>query len=169
MAKDQEQLHRGRLIGNLAELALPALATRVARTVAEARLFDRIRPPANVTISGLKGPDVPLFCAGSRAAAVYPVGPIAEGVGLNITVLTYLDQLHFGLLACRRLVPELDELALGLDDALGELVGCALDAQGAAGSHRRWRARPAQGCRRGHGASKAWWHRVLPAGLRRLI
>ncbi len=120
-------------IGNLAELALPALATRVARTVAEARLFDRIRPPANVTISGLKGPDVPLFCAGSRAAAVYPVGPIAEGVGLNITVLTYLDQLHFGLLACRRLVPELDELALGLDDALGELVGCALDAQGAAG------------------------------------
>ncbi len=119
VAKVQEQLHRGRLIGNLAELALPAVATRVARAVAGTKLFDHLRPPANVTVSGLKGPDFPLFCAGSRVAAMYPVGPIAEGIGLNVTVLTYLDQVHFGLLACRKLVPELDELALQVDDALG--------------------------------------------------
>ena len=101
--------------------------------MAGTRLFDRVRPPANVTISGLKGPDFPLFCAGSRVAALYPVGPIAEGIGLNVTILSYLDQLHFGLLGCRKLLPELDDLTLYVDDALGELVGCALDAQGATG------------------------------------
>ncbi len=64
---------------------------------------------------------------------MYPVGPIAEGVGVNITILSYLDQVHFGLLSCRKLLPELDGLATEIDDALGELVGCALDAQGATG------------------------------------
>jgi len=61
------------------------------------------------------------------------VGPIAEGVGLNVTVLSYLDQLHFGLLACRKLLPELEVLSSAVDDALGELAGCALEARGAAG------------------------------------
>jgi diacylglycerol O-acyltransferase len=133
VAKEHEQLHRGRLVSDVAQLAVPAMATRLARAVAGSRLFDRVRPPANVTISGLKGPDFPLFCAGSRVAGLYPVGPIAEGIGLNVTILSYLDQLHFGLFSCRKLLPELDDLAVYIDDALGELVGCALDAQGAVG------------------------------------
>jgi len=133
VAKEQEQLHRGRLLGDLAQIAAPGLVSRLARAVAGTKLFDRVRPPFNVTVSGLRGPDFPLFCAGSRVVAMYPVGPIAEGVGLNVTVLSYLDQLHFGLLACRKLLPELEVLSSAVDDALGELAGCALEARGAAG------------------------------------
>jgi diacylglycerol O-acyltransferase len=133
VAKDQEQLHQGRFVGDLAQIAPPALASRLARAVSGTRLFDRVRPLFNVTVSGLRGPDFPLFCAGSRVADMYPVGPVAEGIGLNVTVLSYLDQVHFGLLACRKLLPELDQLALHIDDALGELVSCALDARGATG------------------------------------
>jgi len=133
VAKEQERLHRGRLVGDVAQIAAPGLVSRVARAVAGTRLFDRVRPPFNVMVSGIKGPDFPLFCAGSRVEAMYPVGPIAEGVGLNVTIFSYLDHLQFGFLACRKLLPELDDLAVSIDDALGELVGCALDAQGAAG------------------------------------
>ena len=68
-----------------------------------------------------------------RVSTLYPLGPIAEGIGLNVTILSYLDQLQFGLFACRKLVPELDDLAIHVDDALGELVGCALNARGATG------------------------------------
>ncbi len=130
LAKEQEKLHRGRLLGDLAQMALPALTSRVARAVAGTRLFDKMRPPFNVTVSSVRVPDVPLFCAGSRVTETYPVGPMAEGVGLNVTVFSYLDRVYFGLLACRRLVPELEELAVHVDDALGELVACALDARG---------------------------------------
>jgi diacylglycerol O-acyltransferase / wax synthase len=133
LAKEQEKLHRGRLVGELAQVAAPGLVSRLARAVAGTRIFDRLPPPFNVTVSGVKGPDFALFCAGSRVSALYPVGPIAEGTGLNITVLSYLDQVHFGLLGCRKLLPELDDLAVFLDDSLGEIVGCALDARGAAG------------------------------------
>jgi WS/DGAT/MGAT family acyltransferase len=129
VAKEQEKLHRGRLLGDLAQIAVPALVTRMARAVSGARLFDKVRPPFNVTVSSVRVPDVTLFCAGSRVVAMYPVGPMAEGIGVNVTVFSYLDRVYFGLLACRRLIPELDELAVHFDDALGELVGCALDAQ----------------------------------------
>ncbi len=131
VAKEQEKLHGGRFVGDLAQIALPALASRVARAVAGARLFDKVRPPFNVTISSVRVPDVPLFLAGSRVAATYPVGPMAEGIGINVTAFSYLGQVYFGLLSCRRLIPELDELAVHVDDALGELVAYALDARGA--------------------------------------
>ncbi len=131
VAKEQEKLHRGRFVGDLAQIALPALATRLARVMAGTRLFDKVRPPFNVTVSSVRGPDFSLFCAGSHVAEMYPVGPIAEGIGVNVTVFSYLDRVQFGLFACRRLLPELDEVAVFLDDALGELVGCALDARGA--------------------------------------
>jgi WS/DGAT/MGAT family acyltransferase len=131
VAKEQEKLHGGRFLGDLAQIALPALASRVARAVAGTRLFDKMRPPFNVTVSSVRVPDVPLFLAGSRVAGTYPVGPMAEGIGLNVTAFSYLGQVHFGLLSCRRLLPELDEVAIHIDDALGELVGCALDARGA--------------------------------------
>ena len=131
VAKEQEQLHRGRLLGDLAQMAVPALVSRMARAVAGTRLFDKVRPPFNVTVSSVRVPDVSLFCAGSRVAEIYPIGPMAEGIGVNVTVFSYKGRVTFGLLACRRLIPELAELAVHIDDALGELVGCALDARGA--------------------------------------
>jgi diacylglycerol O-acyltransferase len=133
VAKEQEQLHRGRLVGHLAQMAAPGMVSRLARALSGTKIFDWVSPPFNVMVSGVKGPDFSLFCAGSRVAAMFPVGPITEGVGLNVTILSYLDQLHFGLLGCRKLLPELDQLAVSIDDALGELAGCALDARGAVG------------------------------------
>ena len=133
VAKEHEQLHRGRLLGDLAQIAAPGLVSRLARAVAGTKLFDRVRPPFNVMVSGVKGPNFPLFCAGSRVTTMCPVGPVAEGVGLNVTIFSYLDRLHFGLLACRKLLPELDDLAAAIDDSLAELVGCALDARRSAG------------------------------------
>ncbi len=134
LAKEQEKLHRGRFIGDLAQLALPVLTTRLARALAGTRLFDRVRPPFNVTVSSIRGPQFSLFCAGSRVVDVFPVGPMAEGIGVNVTVFSYLDQVQFGLLACRKLLPELEDVALFIDDALAELVVRALDARRATAS-----------------------------------
>jgi WS/DGAT/MGAT family acyltransferase len=131
VAKEQEKLHGGRFVGDVAQVAVPALTARVARAMAGTRVFDKVRPPFNVTVSSVRGPDFPLFCAGSRVADMYPVGPIAEGIGVNVTVFSYLDRLCFGLFACRRLVPELAELAAYLDESLAELVACVERAEGA--------------------------------------
>jgi hypothetical protein len=62
--------------------------------------------------------------------ALYPVGPLADGAGLNITVTSYTGTLYFGLLGCRAIVPEVDRVAHHLTDALGELVKSAERAAG---------------------------------------
>jgi diacylglycerol O-acyltransferase len=133
IAKVQEQLTGGRLLADVAQIAPPALASRAVRWAAGFGLFDRLRPLFNVTVSGVKGPERSVFCAGAKMAELVPVGPIAEGVGLNVTAMSYLDRLGLGLLACRRLVPEVDDLAVMMDDAFAELSAAAWDARAAAG------------------------------------
>jgi WS/DGAT/MGAT family acyltransferase len=133
VAKAQQRLTGGRLIQDLAQVASPALASRAARWASGLRIFDRLPPLFNVTVSSVSGPGSNLWCAGSRVAALFPVGPVAEGVGLNVTAMTYHGDVHFGLLGCRRLVPDVADLAILLDDAMAELTGAALDARGALG------------------------------------
>jgi WS/DGAT/MGAT family acyltransferase len=132
VAKEQERLTGGRLLADLAEVSPPVVASRAARWATGLGLFKRM-PLCNVVVSGVPGPDFALWCAGSRVSALYPVGPVADGVGLNITAMTYRGSVHVGVLGCRRLVPDVAELSVLLDDALGELVQAALEVRGATG------------------------------------
>ena len=82
-------------------------------------------PPFNITISNVPGPNVPVYMAGARMLAQYPLSVILDGQGLNITLVGYLGQLHFGLVACRELVPDIDALAGYLIDELSLLLKAA--------------------------------------------
>ncbi|MEY2431707.1 MAG: diacylglycerol O-acyltransferase / wax synthase [Acidimicrobiaceae bacterium] len=108
-----------------AEFAAPALAGRAARLYSRTKMADRHRPLFNVTISNIPGPPFPLYSNGARMVANYPMGPIFDGGGLNITVMSYLDQLDFGLVACSDLIPDVWSLADGLGAALEELKKAA--------------------------------------------
>ena len=43
-----------------------------------------------MTVSNVPGPQFDLWFGGCRIEALYPIGPIVEGVGLNITALSYM-------------------------------------------------------------------------------
>ena len=75
-----------------------------------------------MTISNVPGPPFPLYSIGAHMVANYPVGPIMDGGGLNMTVMSYLDNLDFGLLACPDVLPDVWTLADGLHEAMDELV-----------------------------------------------
>lgn len=82
-------------------LDVPPAAIRVlARGYAALRLADRHPPLVNAVVSDLRGPSVPLFCAGARVTALHPFGPVADGLGPNITVLSYEDALDVGITVC---------------------------------------------------------------------
>jgi len=78
-----------------------------------------------VLVSNIPGPPFRMYADGMAMAAAYPLGPIIDAVPLNITVLSYCDELQIGLLACPRIVPDLDELGIRLQASLDELVACA--------------------------------------------
>ena len=93
------------------------------------RLADRHRPPINLVVSNVPGPRQPLYVNGARLTAIYSVGPILEGIGLNITVWSYLDRMNFAAIACRESLPELHTITDGLADAMAELVRAAAERE----------------------------------------
>jgi len=97
-------------IAELAQVAPPLAATAAMRLQSRLRLADRVNLPANVVISNVPGPRHELYFAGAKMTNYIPVSTIADDMGLNITVHSYLDRLDFGLIADRELVPDLWEL-----------------------------------------------------------
>jgi diacylglycerol O-acyltransferase / wax synthase len=106
-AKKQFELVPADTLTAGADLASPIVATSAARLASRLRLADRVNFPANVVISNVPGPRQPLYFAGARLDNYIPVSIVTDGMGLNITVHSYLDKLDFGLIACRELVPDL--------------------------------------------------------------
>ena len=89
----------------------PWLMSGLALLYGRSRLADKLPPLANVVISNVPGPQVPLYLAGAKIATYTPVSIPAHGMALNITVQSYNGVLEFGLTACRRAVPDIGDLA----------------------------------------------------------
>jgi diacylglycerol O-acyltransferase len=127
-AKEQDRAIGAQTLSNWTEFAAPAVAARAARLYSNMKIADRHNPLFNVTISNVPGPNFPLYCAGARMVAMYPMGPIFDGAGLNITVMSYMGSMHFGLVACRETVARVWDIAHHLGDSLEQLVKAAAKA-----------------------------------------
>lgn len=121
-AKERFSLLPAASLVDYADFAPPALATRAARVAARLRIADRVGSPVNVVVSNVPGPRRKLYLDNAEMLNYYPVSTITDGVGLNITVQSYCDTMDFALVACRELVPDLDDLADLIIDELKELA-----------------------------------------------
>lgn len=83
------------------------------------------KPPHNLVLSNVPGPQEQLYFMGCRVDAMYPLGPIIAGAGLNITVMSLNGRLGIGLISCPDLVTDLWELADTFPAALKELLNCS--------------------------------------------
>jgi len=121
-AKAQERaVGYGDLVAAVSEALPPAVARAAFRLVARAGAVRRLRP-GNLVVSNVPGPQFPLYFAGMRMVGAYPIGPVVDGVALNITVQNYLDSLFVGLNACPAVVPDIAELATLVRQELHDLV-----------------------------------------------
>jgi WS/DGAT/MGAT family acyltransferase len=126
-AKEDHNALGANLLQDWAEHAAPTTFALAARLYSSMNLSDRHRPIHNVVISNVPGPPFPLYYAGAKAVCTLPMGPVMEGAGLNITVLSYMDSIDIGFMVCRELVPDVWKLADLVDDAMAELLK-AVDA-----------------------------------------
>ncbi len=129
-AKEQLNAIGADTLTDWVEFAAPAVAGRAARLYSRTRIADRHRPLFNVTISNVPGPPFPLYSAGARLVAHYPMGPIFDGGGINITVMSYLDRLDFGVVTCTDLIPDPWAITDGINASLDELRALADKHQG---------------------------------------
>ena len=139
-AKGRHQATPANLLTDATSFIPPAVASLAARTTME--VMGRTRPPVNVVISNVPGPRSPLFLAGAKLEANYPVSVVVDGVGLNITVMSYLDHLDFGIVADRDQVDDVWTLMDRLSGALDELTETVLGKSAKRQSKRATRPRP---------------------------
>ncbi len=113
------------MLQNWAEFAAPTTLALAARFYTRMKLADRHRPIHNLVISNVPGPPFPLYLAGAELVAAYPMGPVFEGAGLNVTVLSYQGSVDFGFNAASNAVPDLWRLADCVQGAFAELEQAA--------------------------------------------
>ncbi|GAS92952.1 diacylglycerol O-acyltransferase [Mycolicibacterium brisbanense] len=124
VAKQHSSAIGATLLQDWTQFAAPAVFGVAMRVYAASRLSGA-KPVHNLVVSNVPGPQVPLYFLGSEVKAMYPLGPIFHGSGLNITVMSLTGSLDVGIVACPELLPDLWDMADDFAVALDELVQAA--------------------------------------------
>jgi diacylglycerol O-acyltransferase len=113
--KERRQAVGAAALLGLSEYAAPTLLGLAARA-AHAQRF------ANLIVTNIPGPQVPLYCLGARMLEVYPIVPLSRNLTLNVAILSYCGQLHFGLIGDGASRHDLEIVAGGIEDAFDDLA-----------------------------------------------
>ena len=127
-AKEEHNALGADMLVNWAEHATPNVFAAAARLYSRMRLADRHRPIANLIVSNVPGPDFPLYLAGAEMVAGFPLGPVLDGIGVNITIMSYRGVLYWGIISCPETMPKVWQLAADVPIALDELLAAAGEA-----------------------------------------
>ncbi len=100
------------LVGGAAKMALNAYG--------KSGMASRLPMVANLAISNVPGPPVPLYLAGAKFLTFHPLSIILHGLALNITIQTYAGHVDFGIIADKKALPHAKDLAKAIEDAFAE-------------------------------------------------
>ena len=121
VAKQHSSAIGATLLQDWTQFAAPAVFGVAMRVFARSNLSGA-RPVHNLVVSNVPGPQIPLYFLGAEVKAMYPLGPIFHGSGLNITVMSLNGTLDVGLISCPELLPDLWDMADDFEVALNELL-----------------------------------------------
>jgi diacylglycerol O-acyltransferase len=121
-AKEEHAMFGSDTLQAWAEVADPNVFDWLSNLYSSTGLADRHRPAINLMISNIPGPNFPLYMAGAEMVRAYPMGQIIEGVGLNITMMSYTDSVDFGFIAAANLLPDVWDLAHAVEPSFSELA-----------------------------------------------
>jgi diacylglycerol O-acyltransferase len=122
-AKNHSSAISPTLLQDWAQLAARAVLGSIFRIVADSSVIGN--PVHNLIISNVAGPQTQLYFLGCEVEAMYPLGPLFHGCGLNVTAMSLNGKLNVGVTCCPDLLPDLWRLVDEFDVALEELLECA--------------------------------------------
>ena len=121
-AKRRRRTAVGDSLAEWLDVPPPLVFSLIARAYTGLGLVDRLPLVCNVLVSSVNGPPSALYFGGARLVGLYPLGPVYDGMALNVTAIRCGDSLDVGLVACRGLIRDLWEIANAMPEALAELT-----------------------------------------------
>jgi diacylglycerol O-acyltransferase / wax synthase len=116
--KESNQAVGAEFLMNIGAWAPPTIHAMAARLAARSRLI-------NLVVSNVPGPQIPMYIAGARLVAQYPIMPVAETMGLSIAATSLAGTMAFGFTADWDVLPDIEELAEATEESLRELQKAA--------------------------------------------
>ncbi len=113
---------RAKMFSDMPQILGPLALSLGGKIMSSLKLFDHLPPMANLMVSSVPGPPIPLWLSGHRVLSAAPVGPLLGPISLNITVLGFEQNLEFGLLASAAVMPDLASLRDYLLDEANLLI-----------------------------------------------
>jgi WS/DGAT/MGAT family acyltransferase len=124
-AKSEHNALGAEVLVNWAEHTHANVFSPAARLYTRLRLADHHRPIHSLLVSNVHGPDFPLYLGDAELVAAFPLGPVLDGAGLNVTIMSYRGVLNWGLIACAETVPGVTSIAAAIQVSLDELRSAA--------------------------------------------
>ena len=116
--KESRQALGAEVLAGVQNFAPPTILAQASRINFSTRLF-------NLLVTNMPGPQIPLYVLGRKIREVYPIGFLARNHALAVAIMSYDGQMNFGLLADSQALPELDQLAGWVSEAIEELLALA--------------------------------------------
>ena len=107
-------------------IGVPWLMGALANLYGRGGVSEVLPPLANVLISNVPGPTLPLYVGQARMTGYWPLSIVEHGVGLNITLMSYAGRVYLGFTVARSAVPDVRLLADDFMLAFDELKAAAL-------------------------------------------
>lgn len=116
--KRGHQTHATKWFARLSDTLFPELTGPLARIGLRAHA-------ANLVVTNVPGPAVPVYLLGARQLEAYPVVPLAAGQALGIALLSYAGGLHWGFNSDWDALPDLHDLVEATLDEFSTLMTAA--------------------------------------------
>lgn len=115
-------------IAGFAPTTFHAIGSRVAS--------DELRRGYQLSVTNVPGPQSPLYAAGARMLATYPVPPLLKAHPMAIGVTSYDGKVFYGITADRDLLPDVDLFGTCVREALDELLTSSTNTRAPRGRRR---------------------------------
>lgn len=95
----------------------------VGRLVTRWGLGNAIDPFFNAVVTNVPGPQQPLYMNGARLIATYGLGPVVDGMGLFLPVLSYAGRISISVTSCRELMPDPEFFGECIERSFADALG----------------------------------------------
>ena len=106
-------------------IGVPWLLPSVVALVGKLHLADRLPPIANVVVSNVAVSPVSIYIAGAQVMSYWPILILMHGMGLGLATHSYAGSMQWGVIGCRRSLPDVDDFADDLMASFAELLAAA--------------------------------------------